>query len=406
MARVFEQAVDIGFFHHLAGIHDDDALRGLRHHAHRMGDQHDGHAEAVLHVLQQIEDLRLDGDVERGGRLVGDDELWLAGQRHGDHDALAHAARKLMRVIVQAAGGIGDLHQLEHLHRAGERVLVGEALVAAKHLGDLLADGEHRVERGHRLLENETDILGPDVVQFVACERHEIAALEQDLAFDDAARRHRDQLQDRHRGDGLAAAGFADHAERLALVEGDVDAVDRLQHAVVGGEVSLQALDLEQRRHQITRLASSASRMPSPMKLMATTATKMAPPGNSAQWAAMSRKSLASYSSRPQVGTSGGKPRPRKDRVDSAMMAAATSMVPAMITGPSALGRIWRTTCRNGLAPSARAASTNSFSRNERNWARTRRATGIQRRPPITSTMRMKMPPSGPNAAFSPSRNR
>src|SRR5206468_2510077 len=83
---------------------------------------------------------------------------------------------------------------------------------------------------------------------------HEIAALEQDLAVDDAARRHRDQLQDRHRGDGLAAAGLADHAERLALVERDVDAVDRLQHAVVGSEVGLQALDLEQRRHQITRL--------------------------------------------------------------------------------------------------------------------------------------------------------
>ena len=36
---------------------------------------------------------------------------------------------------------------------------------------------------------------------------------------------------------------------------------------------------------------------------------------------------MASYRMRPQVGMSGGKPRPRNDRVDSAMMAAATSMV-------------------------------------------------------------------------------
>src|SRR5438128_7993114 len=406
MARAFEQAVDIGLFHHLAGIHDDDALRGLRHHAHRMGDQHDRHAEAFLHVLQQIENLRLDGDVERGGRLVGDDELWLAGQRHRDHDALAHAARELVRIIMHAAFRIGNLHQLQHLNRAGQCVLFRQALMAAQALGNLLADRQHRVERGHRLLEDEANLLGPDVIKFAARERHQIAALEQDLALDDAARRHRDQLEDRHRRDGLAAAGFPDNAERLALVERDVDAVDRLQHAIVGGKVGLQALDLEQRRHQITRLASSASRMPSPMKLMATTATKIAPPGNSAQWAAISRKSLASNNSRPQVGTSGGKPRPRKDKVDSAMMAAATSMVPAMITGPSALGRMWRTTCRSGLAPSARAASTKSFSRSERNWARTRRATGIQRRPPITSTMRMKMPPSGPKAALSPSRNK
>src|SRR4029078_11768691 len=106
---------------------------------------------------------------------------------------------------------------------------------------------------------------------------------------------------------------------------------------VVGGEVRLQALDLEQRGHQITRRASSASRMPSPMKLIATPATKIAPPGNSAQCAAMSRKSLASNKSRPQVGVSGGKPRPRNDSVDSVMMAAATSVVLERIYGERAL---------------------------------------------------------------------
>src|SRR6266436_4400919 len=79
---------------------------------------------------------------------------------------------------------------------------------------------------------------------------------------------------------------------------------------------------------------------------------------------------------RPQVGMSGGKPNPRNDSVDSAMIAAATSMVPATITGPRALGRMWRTTWRAVDAPSARAASTNSLSRSDKNWARTSRATG------------------------------
>ena len=97
---------------------------------------------------------------------------------------------------------------------------------------------------------------------------------------------------------------------------------------------------------------------------------------------------------------SGGKPRPRNESVDSAMIAAATSMVPATITGPSEFGRMWRTTWRVVVAPSARAASTNSFSRSDRNCARTRRATGIQRKPPITTTIRMKMPTSGPTSAL------
>ena len=50
-----------------------------------------------LQLAEQVEDLRLDGDVERRGRLVGDQELGIAGERHGDHDALAHAAGELVR---------------------------------------------------------------------------------------------------------------------------------------------------------------------------------------------------------------------------------------------------------------------------------------------------------------------
>ena len=48
---------------------------------------------------QQPQDLRLDGDVERGRRLVGDQQRRAAHQRHGDHHALAQAAGKLMRVL-------------------------------------------------------------------------------------------------------------------------------------------------------------------------------------------------------------------------------------------------------------------------------------------------------------------
>ena len=53
---------------------------------------------------QQVEDLRLDGDVERGDRLVADDELRLEGERAGDADALALAAGEFVRVAVMWSG--------------------------------------------------------------------------------------------------------------------------------------------------------------------------------------------------------------------------------------------------------------------------------------------------------------
>ena len=60
--------------------------------------------ELALQVAQQVEDLRLDRDVERGDRLVGDDHLRLQRERARDADALALAARELVRVAVVVLG--------------------------------------------------------------------------------------------------------------------------------------------------------------------------------------------------------------------------------------------------------------------------------------------------------------
>ena len=71
--------------------HDAHPVRDLTHDREIMGDQQHGHAEAW--VLQQLQDLRLDGDIERGGRFVGNQQVGLVGERHGDHHALALAGQ-------------------------------------------------------------------------------------------------------------------------------------------------------------------------------------------------------------------------------------------------------------------------------------------------------------------------
>jgi hypothetical protein len=51
----------------------------------------------------------------------------------------------------------------------------------------------------------------------------------------------------------------------------------------------------------------------------------------------------------------------------SAIMAEATSTVPATMIGPNEVGKMCRVTKRKLVIPRARAASTNSFSHSERN---------------------------------------
>jgi hypothetical protein len=57
-----------------------------------VGDEQIGQLEAVLEVVEQVDDLRLHRHVERGDRLVQHDQPRLERQRPRDADALALAA--------------------------------------------------------------------------------------------------------------------------------------------------------------------------------------------------------------------------------------------------------------------------------------------------------------------------
>ena len=74
---------------------------------------------SFLQTHKQIEDLLLNGDVERGSRLVGDQELRIAGNGDGDHHALALPSRHLVREVPKTFGRVGNADQLEKLDRAG-----------------------------------------------------------------------------------------------------------------------------------------------------------------------------------------------------------------------------------------------------------------------------------------------
>ena len=83
----------------------------------------------------RVEDLRLHGDVERGGRLVGEQQLRAAGEGDGDHHPLAHAARQLVRVLAHPPRRLGDAHVGEQLLGGRLRVAAAHAEVHAQRLG-------------------------------------------------------------------------------------------------------------------------------------------------------------------------------------------------------------------------------------------------------------------------------
>ena len=103
MARALEHLGDRTLLDDLALRHDADPVGDLAHDAEVVGDEQHRHAEARFHFGEELQDLRLHGDVERRRRLVGDEQVGLVGERHRDHDALALPARELVRIGVEPA---------------------------------------------------------------------------------------------------------------------------------------------------------------------------------------------------------------------------------------------------------------------------------------------------------------
>ena len=152
-----EQVLDSRLLDHLPGIHHQHMIADLGDNPEIMRDEDHRRAGIPPKVAQKIENLRLNGHVERGCRLIRDDQRGITGERHGDHCALAHAAGEFVRVLVGPRYRLGNADAAEHFDRAGMGLLRACAAMPDHSLGDLRADGMRRVERGHRLLKDHRE---------------------------------------------------------------------------------------------------------------------------------------------------------------------------------------------------------------------------------------------------------
>jgi len=107
MGRRGEDLVPASLLDNAAEIHDGDAIAHVFHDAEIVRDHQQRHAEFVLQVQKQVDDLRPDGDVERRYRLVADDEFRFDDQRARNAEALPLAA--FARAVAETAGDPGLL---------------------------------------------------------------------------------------------------------------------------------------------------------------------------------------------------------------------------------------------------------------------------------------------------------
>ena len=170
----------------------------------------------------------------------------MAGQGHGDHDALAHAAGKVVGELGEPDLGRGEPDAREHRDGAAPGLLLGHALVGQEDLGELAADRVHGVERRHGLLEDHADAAAADALHLHGGQVQEVPALEDDLPSQDLSGRLREQPHQRERGHALAAARLPDKAQGAPGLDREADGVDGAQEPLVGVKTYGEAADAEE----------------------------------------------------------------------------------------------------------------------------------------------------------------
>src|SRR5436190_1465816 len=230
-----------------AEVHHRDPVADVAHDAEVVRDEDVREVELSLQVVEEVQHLRLDRDVERRDRLVGDDQLRTQRERACDADPLSLPAGELVREAVVVLRREADgLEQLLDLLTA--LASVADA-VDLQRRGDDRTDALARIEARVRILEDDLHLLA-ERSQVAPAELADRATAELDVAGG-----RFEQAHDRPAERGLAASGLADEPERLALVDGEGDVVDCVdpadlatQPALLDREVLDDTVDFDQGR--------------------------------------------------------------------------------------------------------------------------------------------------------------
>ena len=239
LRRTLEERVDARALNRAASVHDHHVIRRTSNNAQVVGDEHDGGTSLLLRDLKDVQDLCLDGHVEGGGGLVGDDDVGVVRDSDGNHHALAHAARELVGIRVKAVLGVGDANQGEQLDAALANLVLGHVgVVDEQSLGKLVADGEHGSKGRERILEDHGDARAADLGHLLVALADEFLAVELDRARD--VRVVIEKPDEREGRDRLSRAGLAYDAQGAATPEVKVHVAHGVDHAGLGIEGDTQ----------------------------------------------------------------------------------------------------------------------------------------------------------------------
>src|SRR5262249_18304092 len=150
--------------------HDSDPVTDMTHHHEVVGDEQIAEAELLTQLYEEVQNLRLDGHVERGDGFIGDDDFRLDGEGTSNADALALSSTERLGQFMTLAR-----RQPARPHKKTppfpDPAPTWTEAMDPNRLGQCLMNGHARVQRGVRILEDHLDAPAHFVSRPAECDR-------------------------------------------------------------------------------------------------------------------------------------------------------------------------------------------------------------------------------------------
>src|SRR3954463_223015 len=229
MLGIAHQLLRIADLHCLAQIHHHHALADVLNHREVVRDEEISNATLLLQIHEQVDDLRLHGNIQRAHRFIADDQLGLDRQSAGDPNPLTLASAEFVRIT------LGVLRiQPYVLQQLDDTVAPGAGIfgqfVDIDRFPDDLLHSHARVQGIVRILEDHLEP-APAGTQVGSIQLCNIFILEKN-----APCRWFDQANDGPAQGSFTATAFAHQAQGFTRRKGEAHVIHRLHVAFHSAE--------------------------------------------------------------------------------------------------------------------------------------------------------------------------
>ena len=142
-----------------------------------MGNEKIGQSTVLFQTVQKVQNLRTDGNVQCGDRLIGNDEFRFHYQRAGNTDTLSLSAGELMRESGCELRKKSYLTERFLHFRFSVRIILVQ-MVVEQSLGNNIIYFGTFVQRCHRVLEDHLTFLDHFQIQFFGDSSIDLPAFE------------------------------------------------------------------------------------------------------------------------------------------------------------------------------------------------------------------------------------